>query len=335
MEILAPIAGLHFQPFYVIGMGAFAGFFAGMVGLGGGLILVPFLILYGVPPNVATATANCYMVSTASSGLYSYRTSRQVHTKIGLYLIIGSLLGSIFGVSLVKMLLGLGKADPMIKVSFSIITGLIGLFMLWDAFHSKKEKERRGEGRGKSWYTLWVVVFCGMVAGISSSVLGVAGGIFIVPLLLYFVQLDAHTAVGTSLMHILFTTAVVSVLHSFHNQNLDVVLAFFLVLGSGAGAQLGAYCSKKSSARVIKGVFAAIALAGSFRLWMQLSTEGVEQVRRVLEYPAFARQLLELSTTHPLGYGLLSVLMALGLGLAWGRVFAAGQGFFMFSRKEK
>ena len=104
-----------------------------------------------------------------------------------------------------------------------------------------------------------------------------------------------------------------------------MVLAFFLMLGSGAGAQMGAYFSKKSSAKVIKGIFAIIALAGSFRLWMQLPTAIVDHTQRVMEHSDFSNQVLELSKMHPMGYGLVSVFLALGVGLAWGMFFAAGK----------
>ncbi len=324
MEIFDPISGFHFNPFIIMGMGVFAGFFAGMVGLGGGLILVPLMIFYGVAPNVAAATANCFMVSTSSSGFYAYMGSGKVDLKIGIYLICGSFAGGVFGVLMVKASLESGQADDIIRVCFGVITGMIGLFMIWEVLRGKKGKSGRSEDEKKRPAQIphpYLIVFCGAAAGLSSSVLGIAGGIFIVPFLIYFVALDTRTAVGTSLMHILFTTTGVSVLHSYQNRNLDFFLAIFLFLGAGAGTQLGVYLSKKISTKNIKLIFATLALAGSLRIWVSSFSESAERVSQLSEHSIVSTELAGLIQENPLGYGIVSVCIALGFGLFWGKIF--------------
>ncbi|MBI5185593.1 MAG: sulfite exporter TauE/SafE family protein [Nitrospinae bacterium] len=323
MEIFDPIAGFYFNPLIVIGLGLFAGLMAGMVGLGGGLILVPAMILYGVAPNVAAATANCFMVSTSSSGLYAYMAGRNVNVKTGACLVCGSMLGGMAGVPLVNELLRSGMADGVIRTCFAAITGTVGLFMLWDVFRTGKGS-RQGDGGKLQWTksTIAMIVLVGMAAGLASSILGIAGGVFIVPFLIYFLGFETRMAVGTSLMHILFTTAGVSIFHSYQNKNLDMVLAFFLMIGSGAGAQMGAYLSKKSSPRAIKFIFGLMAVAGSWRLLWGHVYRKAGAVHQLREYPEILREAMRFIEGRPLAYGALSVCLALGIGLFWGRIFA-------------
>lgn len=322
MEIFDPIAGIYFNPLIITGIGVFAGMIAGMVGLGGGLILVPFMIVYGVAPNVAAATANCFMVSTSSSGLYAYLGKRQVQVKIGYYLIAGSILGGIFGVLVIKELMESGTADNFIRTCFAITTGLIGLFMLRDVF-LKKAGENKNEGAEFTCkkYNRFIVVTCGLVAGVSSAILGIAGGVFVVPFLIYYLDFDTRTAVGTSLLHILFTTTTVSIFHSHQNQNLDIILAFFLIFGSGAGAQIGAYLSGKTSVKTIKMIFATIALAGAVRLGTGQPLEKEPLLKTFGGDVFFSDGIHAFSGNSPMAYGFISVGIALSMGLIWGKIF--------------
>jgi len=302
-------------------MGILAGLVAGMVGLGGGLILVPFMILFGVPPNVAAATANCFMVSTSCSGFTAYWAQGWVDKKTGLLLMGGSFFGGVAGVSWVGILLASGRADAVIRACFAVITGVIGLTMLRDVLRGERRSgpaKEAGKNLGRG-----AVFLCGLAAGLSSSVLGIAGGVFIVPFLIYSMAFEARTAVGTGLMQILFTTTLVSLLHAFQNQNLDIVLAVYLMAGAGAGARMGVLFSRRSSARMIKGVFAVVALAGAVRLGMDSFFHTTVSRVPTVE-GGIGAALGDLLRTHSLAYGMASVGLALGIGFFWGRLFQKG-----------
>jgi len=321
MQIFDPIAGVYFNPLVMIALGVFAGLAAGMVGLGGGIILVPSMILYGVAPNIAAATANCYMVSAASSGLYAYLTRRLVDLKTGGYLVAGSFLGGLTGVAVVRNLLEGGQADEVIRDVFAGITGLIGVFMFLDVLRGQGAWRGRPCLGARLRSSIFITIFFGISAGLTSSILGIGGGVFIVPFLLYCRHFEARRAVGTSLMLILFMTAGVSVLHAIENKNLDILLAFFLLAGAGAGAQLGVCLSKKTSPRVVKLVFATIALAGALRLWMPPLEQTPKNLPSLKGIPLVLHEMIKLMETHSLFYGITSVCLALGVGLFWGRVF--------------
>ena len=121
-------------------------------------------------------------------------------------------------------------------------------------------------------------------------------------------------------MHILFTTILVSLLHAFQNKNLDIVLAVYLMAGAGAGTRIGVLLSQRSSARIIKGVFALVALAGAVRLGMDSFYHAtVPRVPAVKGGMGVAAA--DLLRTHSLAYGMASVGIALAIGLFWGRLF--------------
>ena len=79
----------------------------------------------------------------------------------------------------------------------------------------------------------------GFVVGILASIMGVGGGFIMIPAMIYIIKMPTSVVIGTSLYQIIFVTAIVTLLHAFHNQTVDVVLALILLLGGAIGAQIG------------------------------------------------------------------------------------------------
>ncbi|RME66998.1 MAG: sulfite exporter TauE/SafE family protein, partial [Alphaproteobacteria bacterium] len=74
MQIYLPIAEMSVNLFLILGMGGLVGFLSGMFGIGGGFMLTPLLILYGVPPAVAVASqANQITAASVSGALAHFR----------------------------------------------------------------------------------------------------------------------------------------------------------------------------------------------------------------------------------------------------------------------
>ena len=69
--------------------------------------------------------------------------------------------------------------------------------------------------------------------------MGVGGGFFLVPAMIYLLGMPTILAVGTSLFQIIFVTSIATFLHAITNQTVDVMLALILLLGAVFGAQLG------------------------------------------------------------------------------------------------
>jgi uncharacterized protein len=86
-----------------------------------------------------------------------------------------------------------------------------------------------------------ILILLGIIAGVFSGLLGIGGGTVLVPLFLYFLKMDMHTAVGTSLAVIIPTAVVGSLTHSLAGQvdwKVGGIVALLCVLGSFAGVKL-------------------------------------------------------------------------------------------------
>jgi uncharacterized protein len=114
--------------------------------------------------------------------------------------------------------------------------------------------------------TLWLVVV-GLVAGVTSALCGVGGGIVVVPALLWLRSFDIKTAVGTSLLYIV-PTAIVGVLRTPAHR-VDLKVAALLAVGGIVGAPLGAWIAQEIPAIWVKRVFAVLLAAVSVKLFLE------------------------------------------------------------------
>jgi len=86
-----------------------------------------------------------------------------------------------------------------------------------------------------------LVIMFGVLAGILSGLLGIGGGTILVPIFIYLLKMDVHTAIGTSLAVIVPTAIVGSITHGFHGQvdwKMALIVAVLCVIGSFVGVKL-------------------------------------------------------------------------------------------------
>lgn len=105
----------------------------------------------------------------------------------------------------------------------------------------------------------------GFIVGILSGLLGVGGGVFLVPIMVSFFAIAQHTAHGTSLAVVIPTAIVSSIIYGFHG-NTDFTLAINLIVGSTIGANLGARIMKKIPAIQLKRLFGTMLIFVGLRM---------------------------------------------------------------------
>ena len=105
----------------------------------------------------------------------------------------------------------------------------------------------------------------GLLAGALGGLMGVGGGIILVPLLVHALRAGQHEAQGTSLAFIT-VTAVVAAFSYFLQDNLDFVLGGFLSLGAVPGVLLGAAWARRLDARRLRQAFGVLVLATAIRI---------------------------------------------------------------------
>lgn len=289
MQIYLPIAEMPVDPFIVMIMGGGVGFLSGMFGVGGGFLMTPLLIFYGIPAPIAVGTEASQIVASSVSGVTAHLKRKTVDFQIGWFLVLGGALGALFGVLIFRWLRALGQIDMIISLSYVSFLGIIGSLMFLESINSlRKPPEVRPHRKKRS--TPWmaalpfarrfrrsglyispiVPILLGMVGGIMSAIMGVGGGFIMVPAMIYILNMPTNVVIGTSLFQIIFVTAITTILHATTNQTVDIVLALMLLFGGVIGAQLGARMSVRLKAEQLRLALAMIVLAVCFKLAFDL-----------------------------------------------------------------
>ncbi len=290
MNVLLPVAGISINLFVLIGAGAMVGFLSGLLGVGGGFLLTPILMMVGIPPTVAAASDSCQIVAASSSGVAAHFRLGNVDLKMGSILLLGGLTGGAIGVQLIKVLRTLGSADFLITVSYIVVLGGVGGSMFLTSIRNLRRGTvaRKGKPSAHGWPALnklpWQMEFpkstvrhsvvvpffvCALV-GVLASVMGVGGGFLMVPMMVYLLGMPARVAVGTDLFQILFTAAGVTFMQATTNHTVDLVLALVLATGSTVGAQIGARVSRLLRGDQLLAILACLALLVAGRMIVSL-----------------------------------------------------------------
>jgi len=291
MDLYLPIANLSVNALVIIALGGAVGLLSGMFGVGGGFLTTPLLIFYGIPPTVAAASAASQVTGASVSGVYAHLRRDGVDMKMGGVLVAGGVVGSLFGAAIFRALQASGQIDVVIALLYVILLGSIGGLMLREALASVSAS-RRGETRKGTtrrhhpiiaalplrwrFYRSGLYIsplapfILGILTGILTMLLGVGGGFFLVPAMLFVLGMGTQVVVGTSLFQILFVSAAATMVHSLTTKAVDIVLAVLLLVGSVAGAQIGARLAQRAKPEYLRLALAIMVLAVAIRMAMGL-----------------------------------------------------------------
>ena len=291
--IYLPIAQHSVALPIVVGLGFAVGLLSGLFGVGGGFLMTPLLIMIGIPPTVAAASDSNQIVAASASGTYAHYRLGNVDFKMGLYLLIGGVVGGTLGVQIIKVLRQMGNADFLIMITYVVMLGFVGVYMFLESLQGlRKGKTReaaptptresayaRAIGRlpfktnfEKSGIVLSPVVplFLGSLVGVLAAIMGVGGGFIMVPVMVYLLRMPMHVVVGTSLFQVLFTCINVTIMQAYSNRTVDFVLALLLLIGSTLGAQIGARLSTRLKEDQLKIFLASLVLLVMVKMLLSL-----------------------------------------------------------------
>ncbi|MFN2449465.1 MAG: sulfite exporter TauE/SafE family protein, partial [Candidatus Baltobacteraceae bacterium] len=169
---------------FATGLGA--SIFGSMVGLGGGFIAVPILLLFfGLPPAQAAGTSLSLVVANSAAGAVTYSLQDRVHVRIGLLIAIGGIPGSILGALLAQ------RVSPAL-FDWALAVLLVGVSIDM-TFNRRKRLANRNAAALQQHAMRWEKwLLLGVFVGFVSSLFGIGGGMVVVPSLLYFSALPAH-----------------------------------------------------------------------------------------------------------------------------------------------
>jgi uncharacterized membrane protein YfcA len=230
---------------FVVGLGA--GTLGSMLGVGGGIIMVPALTFLNVPPTQAASTSLIAVMSTSVSSTIEYSRQKRINYGLGLEMAACAIPGGIFGAVLSEYLL-----EDTFKLFFGILLILTGLYVLYKNSVLKDRNVKSGS------LPLKVAVFAASFgAGIISSLFGVGGGIIFVPAMLLVLGLTMHRAAPTSQLTLMMTAIAGVFTHSALGHP-DYLQAVVLSTGSFVGAQIGARLLRITNDTLLQRLLAAI-----------------------------------------------------------------------------
>ncbi|WP_109808348.1 sulfite exporter TauE/SafE family protein [Sphingosinithalassobacter portus] len=292
MDIYLPIANLSVNALIIVFFGFGVGMLSGMFGVGGGFLITPLLIVYGIPPTVAAASASSQVTGASVSGVFAHLRRKGVDIKMGLVLVSGGVLGSLVGAWLFALLQQSGQIDTVIGILYVVLLGSIGGLMLTESVRSIRAQRSGIHPRARrrrhhplvSWLPLrWrfygsglyisplAPLMLGFFTGILTVLLGVGGGFILIPAMLYLLGMGPTVVVGTSLFQTLFTTAAATMMHATTTKAVDIVLAVLLLIGSVTGAQIGARVAMKAPPEYLRLALAVIVLLVAVRMFLGLA----------------------------------------------------------------
>ena len=295
MHIYLPIAEISVNVLLLIGLGGIVGILSGMFGVGGGFLMTPLLFFIGIPPAVAVASEANQILGASFSGAIAHFRRKNVDIKMGCLLILGGIIGSIFGVELFRIFKNLGQLELIIKVCYVLFLGIIGIIMFFESLRALNYKSKNIKVR-KTRHHSWVqglplkmrfrtsnlyissipAVFIGFFVGILASIMGIGGGFIIVPAMIYILGMPTKVVVGTSLFQIIFVTGVTTYLHAVKNFSVDIILSFLLLVGGVIGAQFGVRIGLKLKAEQLRILLAILVLAMCLKITLELFITPVE-----------------------------------------------------------
>jgi len=322
LEIYLPVADVKVNILILLVLGLVVGFFSGLLGIGGGIILNPTLIKLGVPPIVTVGTSVAQMVGATVSGFLAHLRLKNIDIKLGMVLILSGFIGGGFGVFLVKLLEEAGHFRTFVLSFYAFYLGFTGITMFLDVFKKgKKDKKKSSQliayrlplkyrfEFGE--FSILIPVFIGIISGFLAAVMGVGGGFVVIPALIYLAGLPVNRAVGMSLFQMIFITAFLTYFHGTVNHGVDIILALILMVGSSFGAVFGSAVGQRMNKDVTKLIMACLVSLVSVLSFYQLFFEKQKPQPVLKEVHNF---ISDFSYNHPEIYSVCVIVVSLVAG---------------------
>ena len=303
MQVYLPVAEMTINVALLLAMGLAVGVLSGLFGIGGGFIVTPMLIFLGVPASIAVGTGAAQVAASSVSGTITHWTRRTIDVKMGLILLLGGVVGSFLGVLMQRWLKAIGQLELFTSFVYVVLLGTIGTLMLIESIEAVRRGRIAGLSKGGSISPLasgsavrsshhnWIQrlplkqrfpisklyisaippILLGVLVGWLTAIMGVGGGFLLVPALIYLLKMPTRIVIGTSVFQIMFVTALTTVLQSWQNQSVDLMLGAPLMIGGVIGAQYGVRLGQRLQAEQLRVFLALLVLGVGIRMMIELA----------------------------------------------------------------
>lgn len=242
-----------------VAAGAAAGFGSGLFGIGGGLIVVPILVLIlHVDQKIASATSVTSIVVSASAAAVPFIVQDRVDFLAAGAMFAGAAFGAVLGARLLDRI-----PARVIGVVFVTVAATAAARLFLTATRQGVEPLDLGLGG------VLGLAAIGSVAGLLAALLGVGGGVVYVPALAILFSAPQHLAQGTSLVTIVPTAVVASVAHARAGR-VDWAMAGAIAAGGLVSGTLSGLLALATAPELLRRLFAAFLVVVAIRMLLRL-----------------------------------------------------------------
>jgi len=240
---------------WLIPLGFAAGILGSMIGLGGGIIVVPILTFLGFPPTVAASNSLFAALSNAVASTITYSKQKRIEFSLGLKLGLLTIPGTILGAVI--------SSD----ISSEIFKILFGIILIFSSVYIFLRKKLETKEKILSKQMIIFAIGASFFAGIISSFFGIGGGIIFVPLMVVGMGMAMKRAAPTSQLILLFASFSGVVVHSVLGHP-DFLQAGLLAIGSFFGGLVGARLSLDVKERYLQILVSSVILIAAVKLFV-------------------------------------------------------------------
>lgn len=245
----------------VLIVGVLAGFLAGLFGVGGGILIVPALVLVtGMEQRLAHGTSLAAVLPIAAASLITYSAHGNVDWVVGAWLAAGAVFGAVIGTRLLHVLPERTLAALFIIL---LVISAIRLFTASDA---------TGRGAIGAW-TVLALIGVGLATGVLAGLLGVGGGIVMVPGMILLFGITPVIAKGTSAA-VIIPTALMGTWRNRRKRNADLRAAVIVGVSGILTAAIGGSIADQMSDATSNILFASLLLIVALRMAWQWFPRG-------------------------------------------------------------
>ncbi len=280
-----PIAGLDiFWPGLVL-IGFSVGVIGGFFGMGGAWMVTPGLNILGFPMAFAIGTDIAHIAGKSMVSTFRHSKFGNVDYKLGVIMIIGTVIGIECGAQLVMWLERLGRVGPVVRWVYVVVLALIAL-MVFSDYRKAVQKKKAGivdehGAVGYTWYktlhkikippmmhfhvagiycSMWLPIFVSFLTGVLAGFLGIGGGLLRMPALVYLVGCPTHIAVGTDLFEVMISGLYGTFTYGVKGR-IEIWAVFVMLCGAAIGAQIGTVATKYAKGYGIRVAFGLAVVA--------------------------------------------------------------------------
>ena len=248
--------------------GLFVGFVVGMTGVGGGSLMTPILLWFGIPPTTAVGTDLLYAAFTKIGGVYIHNKKKNINWTITGWLSLGSVPAALITLWILESIkTDITAMNAIIKYSLGwalLFTSIAILFKKKIMIFSQKHAGDKFHYESKTQNMLTVAIGVLLGATVTLTSIG-AGALGTVTLFFLYPILPTPRLVGTEIAHAVPLTLVAGIGHASMG-NLDLALLGQLLLGSLPGIYIGSMLSGKVPDLFLRNAIAVMLFMVGYKL---------------------------------------------------------------------